>query len=211
MDTFNSAVYIGKGLFLSMQILLSSLLIGIVLGLLLAVLRHKGYMRLLINLYISIVRGTPVILQLSFFYFAVPNLLSIKLSIFASAFIALGLNSSAYIAEICRAGIESIPISQFEAAKTLRISSYLMWKDIIIPQVARNIFPAIVNETITLFKETALVTTIGGHEIMHRANEVAAESFSYFEPMCIAGLFYYIVVIGIEKLGSMFEKRLQNA
>src|SRR5579871_3465481 len=112
-------IYIGTGLALTLGLLLGSITIGLVLGSVLAIMRDKGWMVFIINRYISIVRGTPVILQLSFFYFAIPNVTGMNLSVFWAGIFTLGLNSAAYIAEILRAGIGSIPKGQFEAAKAL--------------------------------------------------------------------------------------------
>lgn len=203
-------IFIGKGIFTTLQLLIASIIIGIFIGLLLSISAYKGKAKFFINRYISVLRGTPLILQLSFIYFALPGLTGIKLDVIASGIITFGLNSSAYIAEIFRAGIESIPKGQFEAAQTLRVSSYAMWKDIILPQVAKSILPAMTNEVIALLKETALITTIGGMDIMRSAQTVAAEKFTYFMPLCIAGVYYYILVLLVEYLGKMIEKKVNH-
>jgi polar amino acid transport system permease protein len=144
-------------------------------------------------------------------YFAIPTLFGLKISILSAGLITFGFNSSAYIAEIIRAGIQSVPRGQFEAAKTLQIPNFYIWKDIILPQVIQNILPAMVNEMIALLKETALISTIGGMDIMRRAQSIAAEQFTYFIPLCIAGCYYYLLVLGIEYLGKKIEKRWRYA
>jgi polar amino acid transport system permease protein len=116
------------------------------------------------------------------------------------------LNSSAYIAEILRAGIESVPKGQFEAAKTLEVPNYYIWKDIILPQVMRNIFPSLINEVIALLKETALIGTISGMDLMRMAQTLGAEQFTYFMPLCIAAAYYYVLVLIIEYAGKIVEK-----
>lgn len=198
---------VGSGILLTLELLIGGFLIGILLGMICAILRHKKILTLIINRFISIMRGTPLILQLSFIYFATPGLLGIKLSILAAGIITFGLNSSAYVAEILRAGIESLPKGQFEAAKTLQIPHFYAWKDIIFPQVIKNIQPAMVNEVITLLKETALISTIGGMDLMRRAQAVAAEQFTYFIPLCIAGAYYYGLTLLIEYIGKKMEQR----
>lgn len=155
-DVMQNLFFIGKGIVLTMQLLTGGMLIGVLLGTLLSICRHQGVACFVINRFISILRGTPLILQLSFIYFAVPVLLGMRPSILVAGIVAFGLNSSAYFAEILRAGIESLPKGQFEAALTLQIPTFYLWKDIILPQVARNIFPAMINEMIALLKETAL-------------------------------------------------------
>lgn len=204
---FSYILFIGSGLVMTLQLLLGGLAIGFVLGTCFAVLRYKKIGVRLINRIISILRGTPLILQLSFIYFTTPNLLGIKLSILSAGILTFGLNSAAYIAEILRSGIESLPKGQFEAALALHIPPYYMWKDIILPQVIRNVFPAMINEVIALLKETALIATIGGMDIMRKSQMLAAEQFTYFMPLCIAGAYYYALVLSIEYLGKRIEKR----
>lgn len=208
MDELKANVfYIGEGALITLTLLFGGLLIGVFWGTLLALLRYQGIARPLINGFISVMRGTPVILQLSFIYFAIPALIGLKPSILVAGFITFGLNSSAYIAEILRSGIEHLPKGQFEAAKTLQIPNFFLWKDIILPQVVKNIFPAFINEMIALLKETALIATIGGMDLMRRAQSVAAEQFTYFVPLCIAGCYYYGLVLLIEFFGKKIEQR----
>jgi polar amino acid transport system permease protein len=198
---------IGRGISVTLQLLFASFLIGVILGTIIAICRYRkiwGYS--FITQIISVIRGTPLILQLSFLYFILPGLLGIKLSVTATGILAFGLNSAAYVAEILRGGIESIPKGQFEAAKTLNIPPYYMWKDIILPQVIARVFPSLVNEMISLLKETAVIQVIGGVDIMRQVEFVAAEKFTYFMPLCIAGIYYYSLVRIIEYAGKKIEK-----
>ncbi len=203
-------LFIGTGIVITLQLLLGGIFIGIMLGTLFAVLRYKGIAAPVINCLISILRGTPLILQLSFVYFTMP-LIGIKLTTITAGILTFGFNSSAYIAEILRAGIESLPKGQFEAAKALQIPSLYMWKDIILPQVIRNILPTMVSEFIALSKETALIATIGGMDIMQKAKILAAEQFTYFMPLIIAGCYYYGLVLFIEYIGKKIEQGGQYA
>ncbi|ARH01165.1 amino acid ABC transporter permease [Legionella micdadei] len=204
-------LFIGQGVALTLELMFGGMLIGMLLGTGLAILRYNGIMKPLINRFVSIMRGTPLILQLSFVYFALPALIGLKANILAAGILTFGLNSSAYIAEILRSGIENLPKGQFEAAKTLQIPNFYLWKDIILPQVIKNILPALVNEMIALLKETALISTIGGMDLMRKAQSVAAEQFTYFLPLCIAGCYYYGLVLLIEQLGKKFEQGGKDA
>jgi len=204
-------LFVGKGILITGQLLVGGILIGLILGTCFAVLRYKAIGITLINRIISILRGTPLILQLSIVYFSVPGLLGIKLSIVTAGILTFGINSSAYVAEILRAGIENLPKGQFEAAKTLKVPNYYMWKDIILPQVIKNVLPTIINEVIALLKETALITTIGGMDLMRSAQVLAAEQFTYFMPLCIAGGYYYGLVLLIEYVGKKVEQKWQDA
>ena len=200
-------LFIGQGCVTTSVLLLGGLLIGTLLGTVLALLRYQGIGKPVIKGLISVIRGTPVILQLSFTYFALPVLLGVKMDILTAGLLTFGLNSSVYIAEILRAGIEHLPKGQFEAAKTLQVPSFYLWKDIVLPQVVKNVLPAFINEMIALLKETALIATIGGMDLMRRAQSVAAEQFTYFIPLCIAAVYYYALVMVIEQLGKKIEQK----
>ena len=199
-------LFIGQGLALTLKLLIGGLFIGVLLGIILSILQYNKIANFIITRYVSLLRGTPLILQLSLIYFTAPTIIGIKLDVLTAGIIAFGVNSSAYIAEILRAGIESIPKGQFEAAKTLEIPQYQMWKDIILPQVIRNIFPSLINEIIALLKETALIGTISGMDIMRLAQILGAEQFTYFAPLCIAAAYYYMLVLVIEYVGKYIEK-----
>jgi polar amino acid transport system permease protein len=206
-EFMSNLLFISKGLALTLELLLGGLSMGLCLGTLLAILRYQGIAASVITRLISIMRGTPLLLQLSVVYFITPSLVGIKLDILTTGIITFGLNSSAYIAEIIRSGIESLPKGQFEAAKTLEIPCFYRWKDILLPQVMRAVFPALVSEVIALLKETSLIATLGGMDIMRASQTLAAAEFTYFMPLCIAGAYYYGLVLLIESLGKMAEKR----
>jgi polar amino acid transport system permease protein len=207
----SNCIYIGQGVSFVLQLLAGGFIIGVALGLLLSILRYGKAFAFLVDRFVSIVRGTPLILQLSLVYFSIPAICGIKLSVLASGIIAFGINSSAYVSEILRSGIESLPRGQFEAAQTLGIPKYNMWKDIILPQVVTNVLPALINEIIALLKETALIAIIGGMDVMRRSQIVAAERFEYFTPLCIAGVYYYLLVLLIEFIGKKIEKKQSHA
>ncbi|MDR3317599.1 MAG: amino acid ABC transporter permease [Puniceicoccales bacterium] len=196
---------IGSGVALTLKLTFGGVFIGLLLGVLLSVLRYSGIGRSVINRIISILRGTPLMLQLTFVYFMAPSIIGFRLSLLSAGILTFGVNSSAYIAEIVRAGIESLPKGQFEAAQALEIPRFYMWKDIILPQVIVNIFPAMINEVIALLKETALIATLGGMDIMRKSQTIAAEQYDYFMPLCIAGIYYYGLVLFIEFIGRKFE------
>lgn len=200
-------INIGSGVFVTLQLMVVSFFIGLSLGTIIAVVRYKNlWGRFLLEQLISILRGTPLILQLSFIYFILPGFLGVKLSVLTTGMIAFGLNSSAYVAEILRSGIESLPKGQFEAAQTLNIPAFYMWKDIIFPQVLQRVLPSLMNEMISLLKETAIISVIGGLDIMRQAEIIAAERFTYFLPLTIAGFYYYILVRFIEYVGKKVER-----
>lgn len=204
----NHILFIGQGLFLTLELLSASIVIGLSFGILFAVIRYRFKIPgKIIAGFISMIRGTPVILQLSFFYFIIPRVTGLALSPTMCGVITFGINSSAYTSEIFRAGIKSIPKGQFEAAKVLNIPQFFMWRDIILPQVVRNILPALINEIVNLLKETSVISILGGADIMWQARRVSAEEFTFFWPICIAGAYYYIMILLIEKIGRLIEAR----
>lgn len=203
-------LFISRGIILTLKLLVGGITIGILLGTMISILRYNNIGVYLINRFISIIRGTPLILQLALVYFSIPTLININVGVTEAGIITFGLNSSAYIAEILRAGIENLSKGQFEAAKTLQIPSFYMWKDIILPQVIRNILPAMISEIIALLKETAIISTIGGVDIMRSSQIIASAQFTYFIPLCIAGFYYYMLVLIIEYIGKKIEKNFKK-
>ena len=204
-------LYVGKGLFFTLQLLVLSLCLGGVAGFILSFLRFTKRFHRPIAIFVSVIRGTPLILQLSIVFYSIPRLTGWQMDFLSAGLFAFGLNSSAYISEIFRSGLESLPKGQFEAAQTLHIPVFYMWRDIIIPQMIRRVCPALTSEVINLLKETALISSIGGIDIMRRAQLLAASQFTHFLPLCIAALYYYVLVLCIEYGGKIMENRLKNA
>lgn len=203
--------FIVKGIGVTLQYSISAVFFGLLIGTALSICKivHVKPLKLFAHAYTSIFRGTPLLIQLTIIYYALPGLLGIKLSVFAAGVIAFSFNSGAYVSEIIRAGINSVDKGQIEAAKALGISPILRMKDIILPQAFRNILPALVNELINLIKESALISVIGGMDLMRRANIVAAENYTFFAPMITAAIAYYILVLIISSFAMILEKRLK--
>lgn len=210
IDFMPQAIFIVKGVGVTLQYSLTSVFFGLILGSLLALCKvlEVRSLRFLAHAYTSIFRGTPILIQLSMVYYALPSLIGVKLNIFFAGVIAFSLNSGAYISEIIRAGIASVNKGQIEAAKALGVSPVLRMKDIILPQAFRYIMPALVNELINLIKESALISVIGGMDLMRRAQAVSAASFDFFTPMLTAALAYYVLVLIISSFAMALEKRL---
>jgi polar amino acid transport system permease protein len=198
---------ISEGVKFSIILLVGAFSVGMLLGILLSIIRYS-WLRFFVDKFVNVLRGTPLILQLSLIYFLVPQLLGVHIDVMMSGVIALGINSSAYVSEILRGGIESLPKGQFEAAKTLGIPKFNTWKDIILPQVFANVLPALVNEVIALLKETSIISIIGGTDIMRCSQILAAARFEYFMPLCVAGVYYYGIVVIITFIGKQIEKKI---
>lgn len=208
-----SIPYILEGIPVTLAYTGVSVCLGLLWGALLALCKvsHMAPLRWLSNFYTSIFRGTPLLLQLFLIYFASPQLMGYKLSIWEAGILTFTLNSGAYISEHIRAGINSVDKGQMEAALSLGLSYPLIMKDIILPQAIRNILPSLVNEFIDLLKESALISTIGGADILRRANIVANEKYLFFEPLIVAGALYYSLVMLLTGAAHLLEKKLKTS
>lgn len=205
-----SIPFILYGIWVTLKFVTVSAIIGFILGIILSLFKISklSILKWIADAYTSVFRGTPLILQLAIVYFAVPQLMGYNISAYLAGVLAFGLNSGAYISEIIRAGILAVDKGQREAAEALGIPYRNMMAKIILPQAMKNILPALMNEFITLTKESAIISTIGVMDIMRRSQIVGADTYKYFEPFLIAGLIYYLMVITLTFAGRMVERRL---
>jgi len=207
-----SIPYIIKGIAVTLEIAVIACILGFILGVLLSLVKLSGIkpLKWLADFYTSVFRGTPLVLQLIIIYMGIPQMFpEIKIDPMPAAILAFSLNSAAYISEIIRGGIMAVDKGQSEAAQALGVSYGSMMKDIILPQALKNIIPALMNEFISLTKESAIVTVIGALDIMRRAYIVGGATFHYIEPLLIAGVIYYIIVLVLSYAGKLVEKRMR--
>lgn len=208
-----SLPYILHGVIVTLQIVLLAGVIGFALGTVLSLFKisRLKFLGWIADAYTSIFRGTPLVLQLMLIYYGSPQVIGYQIAPYTAAILSFSLNSGAYISEIIRAGILAIDRGQQEAALALGVPYGKMMWDIILPQALKNILPALMNEFISLTKESAIVTTIGVMDIMRRSYQVGAEQYSFFEPLLIAGLIYYVMVIILTFLGKAIERRMKRS
>ncbi|WP_276832310.1 amino acid ABC transporter permease [Frischella perrara] len=195
-----------EGTKLTLGLFTITLLLSIPFGLLLALLRLSRikFISFLVNAYIWLMRGTPLMLQIFFIYFALP-MLGIRFDSFSTAVIAFTLNYAAYFAEIFRAGIQGVNKGQYEAAKTLGMSySQTMWR-IVLPQMVKKILPPLSNETITLIKDTSLVYVLALQDLMRIAYQLVKRDFD-LSPFFIAAVFYLAMTLILTMLYQKLEK-----
>jgi polar amino acid transport system permease protein len=198
-----------EGTLVSLEIFLLTLLFALPLALPVA-LGHMSASRLVripVHVYILVMRGTPLILQIIFVYFAPYYLFDASYDRFTAVIVAFTLNYAAYFAEIYRGGIQSIARGQYEAAQVLGFSRADTFFRIIVPQVVKRILPATSNEVITLVKDTALAQTIGVAELFRVAQNASARQFST-TPIFIAGAFYFVMNWALSELFVRAERRL---
>lgn len=219
MSLQNILSQLGEGMLKTMLLFFSTLVIALPLGLLVSFARMSKLslfsekfkpIRLLAQIYISVMRGTPLMLQIMVVYFGPYYLFGVKISsayqIYA-AIIAFAINYAAYFAEIYRGGIESMPQGQYEAAKILGFTKAQTFFRIILPQVMKRILPSITNEVITLVKDTSLAFVIAYAEMFTMAKRIAAKETSMI-PFVAAGIFYYIFNLIVAIVMNRIEKKM---
>lgn len=190
-------------------------LIGVILGLILSLVidynEKTGKLYLLstfARMYIGIIRGTPALLQLMILYYIIFK--SVNINIVVVGIISFGLNSGAYVSQIIKSGLISIPKGQEEASTMLGFNYFQTVKYVIMPQALRNVLPALGNEFITLLKETSVAGYIGILELTKASDIVASSTYDYFFPLLIVAIIYLILTLGLTKLLNFFERRLSK-
>ena len=208
--------YITDGLFNTLRITFFAVLIGIFLGFLIAVVRstydktHKlGVLNALCKVYLTVIRGTPVLVQLLIIYFVVFG--SVKIDKTLVAVIAFGINSGAYVAEIFRSGIMSIDNGQFEAGRSLGFNYSQTMFYIVMPQAFKNVLPALGNEFIGLLKETSVAGYIAIQDLTKGADIIRSRTYSAFMPLIAAALIYLVLVMEFTFFVQKLERRLRNS
>jgi His/Glu/Gln/Arg/opine family amino acid ABC transporter permease subunit len=208
--------YITEGLGNTIKITIFAVLLGIALGFLVAMIRstyektHKlGLLNLLCNIYLTVIRGTPVVIQLMIIYFVVFG--SVRINKVVASVLAFGINSGAYVAEIFRSGIMSIDNGQFEAGRSLGFNYRQTMLYIIMPQAFKNVLPALGNEFIVLLKETSVAGYIAVQDLTKGADIIRSRTFSAFMPLMAAAMIYLSLVTIFSYFVQRLERRLRNS
>lgn len=194
---------------LTLEISLTSIAIGLVLGIIVVLMKISNIKLVLhlANFYIWFIRGTPLLVQLFLVYFGLPQI-GIELSPFAASVIALGINAGAYIAEILRGGIQSIPKGQMEAAQSLGMNYVTIMRRIILPQALRVSIPALGNESITLLKDSSLASLVTMSELMMTSQRFAAMNYAFIEFYITAACLYLLMTTMFTFALRSIESRL---
>ena len=209
-----------KGLWTTIKLTFCALLIGIILGFIIAFIRctylklsKPGIFLKILNsicqLYLTITRGTPVVVQIMIIYFVI--FMPIGVDKFIAAVICFGLNSGAYVAEIVRGGIMSIDNGQTEAGRSLGFNYMQTMWHIVFPQAFKNVLPALANEFVVLLKETSIAFYIGLGDLMYAGNAIRAATYSAFMPLVAVAIIYLVMVLILSKLVSILERRLRDS
>lgn len=197
-----------------------AVLFGIILGILMSLAKLSKFKPLswFASAYIQFFRGTPLMVQLMFIFYGLPQIGIVFPDIpsidnfqrFAAGIVAMSLNSCAYVAEIIRSGIQAVDIGQMEAARSLGFTKGQSMSLVILPQAIRNILPALGNEFVTVIKESSIVSVIGIADLMYRTNGVKAKNYKTLECLFIASMIYFILTFVGGKLINLLEKRLNR-
>ena len=202
-----------NGLGTTLLLALVSVAIGCLIGALVAIMRLSRSKLLggIAAVYTEIVRDTPLLLQLYFFYFLLPDLLpALKLSKFTCIAVALIFNSGAYMSEIFRSGIQSIDRGQTEAARSLGLSASQTMLRIVLPQAFKNVLPAMCNEFVAITKETSLASTFYVGDLMTQYQTISGKTYLVIEPLIIIGVIYFVVTFMMSKFVAVLEKKLKE-
>ena len=210
-------MYMWDGLKITLEVTLFATLLGIVLGFLVAIIRSTHdrtgklkIMNVLCQIYLTVIRGTPAVVQLLIMYFVIFG--SVKgISKVLVAVLAFGINSGAYVAEICRAGIMSIDIGQMEAGRSLGFGYVATMRYIILPQAFKAVLPTLANEFIVLLKETAVAGYVGLTDVTYAGNIIGGNCYDYLFPLLMSALIYLILVMFFTFLVGKLERRLRSS
>jgi His/Glu/Gln/Arg/opine family amino acid ABC transporter permease subunit len=206
-------VYLLEGVKTTLIFTCIAVTLGVILGTVVAMLKmsRSRILRFLISVYIEVIRGTPILLQLYIFYFVLPELLPfLDLSSFMWVAIAMCINSSAYVSEVIRSGIQAVDKGQTEAARSLGMNKTQTMMKIILPQAVRNILPALGNEFIMILKETSLASTFFLGDLMTSHKTVAGATYLQLESLFIVGCIYLCITFPLSKLVGALEKKMSN-
>jgi len=217
--------YLTKGLWMTLKITFFAVLLGIALGVIVAIIRSthdknikemrpgpgKVILKILnfiMNIYLTVIRGTPVVVQLMIAYYVI---FASSKNAMITAILAFGINSGAYVAEIIRSGIMSIDNGQFEAGRSLGLNYIQTMFYIIIPQAFKNVLPALANEFIVLIKETSVSGYVGIMDLTRGGDVIRSRTYDALLPLIAVACIYLVIVIFFSKLVSMLERRLRNS
>jgi His/Glu/Gln/Arg/opine family amino acid ABC transporter permease subunit len=192
----------------TLQLASGALLIGLVVGLLVALLRMNPSARIrrLATMYVELFRGTPALVQLFILYFGL-TAVGIEFSSFQAAMIGLGLNASAYLSEVYRSGIEAVPKGQFEAARTIGMTRYKTMRWVVLPQAIRVVLAPIGNVAISLLKDTSVASLIAAPDLMLRAQDLSSVYFMPLETYLIVGAIYFVLCFPLSLAVRMLERK----
>ena len=208
----NSFPLLLLGAGVTVKITLMSVAVGVVIGLFVGIARISSFrlLRFLAAVYVDFFRGTPLLVQIFLIYFAIPMITGQRMDPFVAAISACGINSGAYVAEIFRAGIQSIDAGQMEAGRSLGMSWMQTMRYIIVPQAFKRVIPPLGNEFIALLKDSSLVSVIGFEELTRRGQLIIARTYGSLEIWFSVAIIYLVMTLSISRFVAYLEKRFKT-
>jgi polar amino acid transport system permease protein len=208
-----SLPFLLRGAWITVQITFFALILGIILGTFVALARmsRQRWLSGLTYGYIELIRGTPLLVQIFLIFFGIPQLTQQPINEFVAGVLAFGINSSAYVSEILRSGIQSISKGQREAARSLGLSVWQTLRFIILPQAFRRVLPPLVNESISLLKNSSLLSAIAVVELTRAGQLVSSRTFKPFEMYLAVSVIYLIITLILSVIARRLEQRWQVA
>ena len=203
----------GAALIVTVQVTICSLLLGLVLSVPLSLCKISNLrpLQVFADFYTSVFRGVPLLVQVFMMYFGIPLVLPVKFNAFQAGTLVFAMNSAAYISESMKGGIRAIDRGQYEAALALGVHYPSMMKDIILPQAIKSVLPSLVNEFISLLKNTTLISSIGLVDILRVGQMIQSKTYRAFEPFFVIAIFYYVLVMLLSTLGKYLERRVNKS
>ncbi|TJY42707.1 transporter substrate-binding domain-containing protein [Cohnella pontilimi] len=203
--------YFWTGIRLTLEVSAVAVIGGFIFGTLISLLRLSSLwlVQFIGSAYVEIIRGTPMLVQLLLFYYGLPLFAGLDIGLFGAACLTLIVNSSAYIAEIMRAGIQGVDRGQMEAARSLGMPRGMALRLIILPQAFKTVLPALGNEFVVVVKESSILSVIGFGEIIYQANAIRAATYQPLEPLLVAAAIYFVLTFTLSKLLGLGERRLR--
>ena len=200
------------GLKLTLQMTVFSLILAVVVGMVMCMFSISKVKPLnwISGIYLSLIRGTPLMVQAFFIYFGITGAFHIRITPFSAAILVLCLNAGAYLSEIFRSGIAAVNKGQMEAARSLGLPYGVAMRKIILPQAIRIVIPSVLNQFIITLKDTTILSVIGCGELMRQGQLIVARNYQSFQTYAIVAVMYYVVVIVLTKAFQLVERRLSN-
>ena len=203
----------GAALIVTVQVTVCALLLGLLLSVPLSLCKISNFrpLQAAADFYTSVFRGVPLLVQVFMMYFGIPLVLPVKFNAFQAGTLVFATNSAAYISESMKGGIRAIDRGQYEAAMALGIHYPSMMKDIILPQAIKSVLPSLVNEFISLLKNTTLISSIGLVDILRVGQMIQSKTYRAFEPFFVIAIFYYALVMLLSTLGKYLERKVNKS
>lgn len=197
-----------KGAVLTLKLTIVTLPFAVILGLISCLLGMTKHLSFISHIYISLIRGTPILVQVFFIYFGMAQFLGIRMSAYVAGVISLSLNAGAYLSEIFRGGIQAVDKGQTEAARSLGMPYANTMAKVILPQAVRIVIPSVVNQFIITLKDTSIISVIGLMELTMQGKQIVARTYKSFYVWIMVGFIYFVMIYVLSKISKFIERRL---